>query len=56
MKMMQGCSLYASVKTACTIFCVSPNHLLCRVLALMFMKLHPASLASACKTCEIFRT
>ena len=33
---------------ACTSFWVSPNHLFCSVLALMLMKLAPASFASAC--------
>lgn len=48
MKMMQGWILYASVNVACTSFCVSPNHLLCRVLARTLMKHAPDCRASAC--------
>lgn len=48
MKMMAGRILWASEKMADTCFCVSPNHLLCTLLARMLMKEAPDSLARAC--------
>jgi hypothetical protein len=38
MKMMHGCNFQASVKSAATSFCASPNHLLCSVLTFTLMK------------------
>ena len=46
--MMQGWILFARVNSACTSFWVSPNHLLCSLLAVTLMKLHPDSAARAC--------
>ena len=46
--MMQGWILFARVNSACTNFWVSPNHLLCSLLAVTLMKLHPDSAARAC--------
>ena len=48
MKMMAGRILWASEKMAETCFCVSPNHLLCTLLARMLMNEAPDSLARAC--------
>ena len=48
-KMMQGCSLAARLKVACTSFCVSPNHLLCSMLGFTFMKFTPLCFANACR-------
>mmetsp|Transcript_9505 Transcript_9505/g.25527 ORF Transcript_9505/g.25527 Transcript_9505/m.25527 type:complete len:274 (+) Transcript_9505:772-1593(+) len=47
MKIMHGCSFQASVNTAVTSFCASPNHLLCSWLILTLMKNAPDSLAIA---------
>mmetsp|Transcript_29846 Transcript_29846/g.57353 ORF Transcript_29846/g.57353 Transcript_29846/m.57353 type:complete len:246 (+) Transcript_29846:1053-1790(+) len=47
MKMMAGCSFQASVKTAVTSFCASPNHLLWSVDRRTLMKQASHSLASA---------